>query len=332
MSAAPKVVPLIAYDLEVIKGPHAGQKFSFDKVSVTIGRGTENQVVLSQDLRVSRVHAEIRNSDGQIFFVNLSQKNYVLVDGTKVEFQQISADCILTIGETEIHFRQKTVQPKKNPLVIANPAHNKLKVSPPPPFMSQPMPSSVKFIPPQPAAASGNRMRFFLIVGIIGLAAYFLLFNSPKKSKKGSSIRGSEVIERDLQDSQDRIEILEARVNKKNSLTNKRAEENFIKGFRDYQKGQYLRAKEYFRIVLNLNPEHVEARKYYEQATIKHRKLMEFNFIEGLKSKEKKNYRLCKSFLTQVLVLAQGDRTSYEKYEEAEKYLRECNLGLEGRF
>ncbi|MEK6772488.1 MAG: FHA domain-containing protein [Bdellovibrionota bacterium] len=329
MSAAPKVVPIIAYDLEVIKGPHAGQKFSFDKVSVTLGRGTENQVVLSQDLRVSRVHAEIRNSDGQIFFVNLSQKNYVLVDGTKVEFQQISADCILTIGETEIHFRQKTVQPKKNPLVVANPSHNMVKA--PPPFVPRPMPSA-QFPQPQPAAANSNRMRFFLIVGIIGVAAYFLLFNSPKKSKKGLSIRGSEVIERDLQDSQERIEILEARVNKKNSLTNKRAEENFIKGFRDYQKGQYLRAKEYFRIVLNLNPEHIEARKYYEQAMIKHRKLMEFNFIEGLKSKEKKNYRLCKSFLTQVLVLAQGDRASYEKYEEAEKYLRECNLGLEGRF
>lgn len=345
MSAAPKIGQLLSYELEVLKGPHAGQKFVFDKPSITIGRGSENQVCLSQDLRVSRVHAEIKNSSGQLFFVNISQKNYVLVDGEKSEFYQLERDCTLTIGESEIRFRSSALKslPMLTPAKpMDRPTPNLAIAKPFPTSVAQPsFPSAMsggpsaqnKFSAPRPVPANSNsRMKFYLIIAAVGLAVYFLFFNTSKKNSKNAPIRGSDIIEKDLQNSQNQIDVLESRLAKQNTLTNKRAEENFIKGFRDYQKGQYLRAKEYFRIVLNLNPEHMEARKYYEQSTIKHRKRMEFNFIEGLKNKERKNYRLCKSFFTQVLVLAQGDRTSYEKYDEAEKYLRECNLGLEGRF
>ena len=342
MSAAPKLQTL-RYELEIIKGPHVGQKFTFDKPSVTIGRENTNQIALPQDLRVSRVHAEIRNDEGQIFFVNRSQKNYVLVNGARAEFHQLQNENVLTIGETEMIIRfMPTVAlvkltPKAAPVLASVPASD---ISP----MAQnfsPMPTPLKgpgkkgpSSQPMPSyqGKSNKSFRNILVVLVLGLAAYFMFFDSPKKSKKNAPIRGGDIIERELQESQEKIEVLEAKVKQQDNLTYKRAEENFIKGFRDYQKGQYMRAKEYFRIVLNLNAQHIEARKYYEQATIKHKKQMEFHFLEGLKAKEKKNYRLCKSFFSQVLVLAQGDRTSYDKYDEAERYLRECSLGLEGGF
>ncbi len=350
MSAAPKVGLTLSYELEVVKGPHSGQKFTFTKPQISIGRGNENQVVLSQDLRVSRVHAEIKNSDGQLYFTNVSQKNYVLVDGAKTEFHQLQKDCVLTIGESEIKFRLVTAKPPSHltPVRTNQPLTPAAAVGGPKPLAQAPLakahiapmanigvhsrPQANQYSMNKAAPESNGRFRFYLILGVIGMVLYFAFFNSNPKSGKKESIRNSEAIEKEMQKSQEQIEILEARLSKKNNLSYKRAEENFIKGFRDYQKGQYVRAREYFRIVLNLNPEHIEARKYYEQSTIKHRKVMEFNFIEGLKNKERKNYRLCKSAFSQVLVLAQGDRSSYEKYDEAEKYLRECSLGLEGRF
>ncbi len=343
MSAAPKLQTL-RYELEIIKGPHVGQKFTFDKPSVTIGRENTNQIALPQDLRVSRVHAEIRNDEGQIFFVNRSQKNYVLVNGARAEFHQLHNEDVITIGETEIVIRIAPataalvkLAPKPAPALSPVPASD---ISP----MAQnftPMPTNGKGPGkrgpnqnPMPSyqGKSNKSLRNILVVLVIGLAVYFMFFDSPKKSKKNPPIRGGDIIERELQESQDKIEVLEAKVKQQDNLTYKRAEENFIKGFRDYQKGQYMRAKEYFRIVLNLNAQHIEARKYYERATIKHKKQMEFHFLEGLKAKEKKNYRLCKSFFSQVLVLAQGDRTGYDKYDEAERYLRECSLGLEGGY
>ncbi len=342
MSAAPKLQTL-RYELEIIKGPHAGQKFTFDKPSVTIGRENTNQIALSQDLRVSRVHAEIRNDEGQIFFVNRSQKNYVLVNGTRAEFHQLQNENVITIGETEmiIRFAPTTalvkLAPKPTSLLSSVPVSD---ISP----MAQnfsPLPTPTKGpgkrgpIPnamPSYQGKSNKSFRNILVALIIGLAVYFMFFDSPKKLKKNAPIRGGDIIEKELQESQEKIEVLEAKVKLQDNLAYKRAEENFIKGFRDYQKGQYMRAKEYFRIVLNLNAQHIEARKYYEQATIKHKKQIEFHFLEGLKAKEKKNYRLCKSFFSQVLVLAQGDRTGYDKYDESERYLRECSLGLEGGF
>lgn len=347
MSAAPKASLFLSYELEVVKGPHAGQKFNFDKPVVTIGRGNENHVVLAQDLRVSRVHAEIKNSDGQLYFTNVSQKNYVLVDGIKTEFHQLSRDCTLMIGESEIRFKilesggGKALTPAPRPLrpvppvapmaAAAKPMMGMPHSMPTPHLASRPS-GGQAFSMPKPLPQKENRMRFYLIIGVVGLIIYFAFFNGEKAKTKKDSIRNSEAIEKELQKSQEQIDRLEAKINRQNNVTYKRAEENFIKGFRDYQKGQYVRAREYFRIVLNLIPDHAEARKYYEQATIKHHKRMEFNFIEGLKNKERKNYRLCKSFFSQVLILAQGDRSSYEKYDEAEKYLHECSLGLEGRF
>lgn len=343
MSVAVKLQTL-RYELEIIKGPHAGKKYSFEYPSVTIGREATNQVSLPQDLRVSRLHAEIRNNDGELYFVNRSQKNYVLVDGARAEFQQLKNESIISIGETEIKVRfAADAQPAAAPapVVLAKPNIAPAPViSAVPQNLSMPRPSPMarpqinnQYSEPFRNQPETNKsMRNIFIVVAVGLVIYFLFFDGPKKSKKNAPIRGGDIIEKEMQESQEKIEVLEAKVKAQNNLTNKRAEENFIKGFRDYQKGQYLRAKEYFRIVLNLNAQHIEARKYYEQATIKHKKQMEFNFLEGLKNKDKKNYRLCKAFFSQVLVLAQGDRTGYEKYEEAEKYLRECNLGLEGGY
>jgi len=373
MSAALKTLPLVPFELEIIRGPHSGQKLSFEKASITIGRGAENQVILSQDLRVSRKHAEIKQSDGVFSIVNISQKNYILSDGVKVEYQQLIGQPILTIGESEIRFRilenaaaktgpAKALVPLANPPgmtpammiqtnspspVVLRPAAPTPAPMGPPPMarvrLPKPPPSSLgrqnfengarpkKFEGPSGGSDDG-RTKFYVILGVIGVAVYFFLSGPAPTKKKEQPIRNSAIIENEMNESQERIEKLEERIAKQGNVTNRRAEENFIKGFRDYQKGQYLRAKEYFRIVLNLSPDHIEARKYFEQSNIKLRKLIEFNFIEGLKSKEKKNYRMCKSFFSHVLILSQGDRTSYDKYDEAEKFLRECNLGLEGRF
>ncbi|HWU42660.1 MAG TPA: FHA domain-containing protein, partial [Bdellovibrio sp.] len=91
MSAAPNLKSTLKFEIEVSKGPHLGLRLDFTKGSATIGRGPENDIVLSNDPRVSRQHAEIKQRDDCFIVVNLSAKNFILVDGVNVQSEVIKS-------------------------------------------------------------------------------------------------------------------------------------------------------------------------------------------------------------------------------------------------
>ncbi len=352
MGAASQINPLLKFEIEVVKGPHQGLKLSFQKEAISIGRGIDNDVVLSEDLRISRQHVEVIQSHGQFKFKNANTKNYTLYNGAKLESGPLSSKDVLTVGESEVVFRQ-VLSPAltQSNTLLTSAALQRPKLQSMPPPQRQPLPQQP--LQPQPQQHSrphhqqappnfrqgagprqndqNGKLRFYLILAAVGVALYFFVFQGSGGAKKQKKIRGGEEIELAVQQSEENIKNLEERLGERNTVTNKRAEENFVKGFRDYQKGQYLRSREYFQIVLNLSPEHVEARKYYELSKIKFDKQIDYNFIEGLKNKDKKNYRMCRSHFSQVLILIQNDRM-HPKYDETQRYLRECSLSLERRF
>ncbi len=105
MSAAAQAKDTVKFDIEVVSGPHAGLKMTFSKASVIIGRGPENDIVLSGDPRASRQHAEIKQRGSEFIIVNLSQKNFILVNGQNVSSEIITSDSVIQVGDTEIRFR-----------------------------------------------------------------------------------------------------------------------------------------------------------------------------------------------------------------------------------
>lgn len=101
MSEALKLKPF-EIELEIVSGPHIGQRFSFkDKESITIGRGPENDVILANDLRASRFHAELKFADGNYYVYNRASKNYILINGIKDEQALVANKANVTVGETE---------------------------------------------------------------------------------------------------------------------------------------------------------------------------------------------------------------------------------------
>lgn len=103
-TAASLTGEVVRFILEAVKGPHAGSKFEFNRTSITIGRGPENDICLAEDPRVSRQHVEIKQSLGQFYVINLSQKNFVLLNGTNVTSEKLESKARLQIGETELVF------------------------------------------------------------------------------------------------------------------------------------------------------------------------------------------------------------------------------------
>lgn len=376
MSAAPKMKDTVKFDVEVVRGPHKGLKLSFAKDSVTLGRGPENDIVLSNDPRVSRQHAEIKKRGHDFVIVNLSQKNYITVNGNNVQTEIITNDSVILIGECELRLKAELEAPVAAPtpplrptptlvpqqpkqefpqnLPKAMPSAPPMQQQPQPPVMG--IPSMPPSTPPQqqyggyqapphpgpmaaPAAASGGgllsnpRARFYGIVAVIGLVLWFLLSPSNKKEVKDpNSFRTSELALADVREAEKlNTELLNTRKEKYDTVQYRRAQENFIRGFRDYQQGQYGRAREAFQVVLNLDPENELAKRYYHLSKIKFDELVKFNMIQGNRYREKKNWRMCQSSYSVVMTMLQNRRDD-PTFKEAKQFFEQCSLNSEGRF
>ena len=379
MSAAPNLKSTLKFEIEVSKGPHLGLRLDFTKGSATIGRGPENDIVLSNDPRVSRQHAEIKQRDDCFIVVNLSAKNFILVDGVNVQSEVIKSGSRIQIGETEIHFIAELPQVEEAPPSLAQTPALTLQPSSPSPFVpltpktpvqtpsstpsfQQPsMPASRSALPPhmsypgqagyggyQPPPSSGSGMtrhgpppsegllqnpkvRFYGIIAILCIAGWFI-FSSPKNknAKDPNAIRTSTVSEQDVLEAEKRSQdLLLIKKDKYDTVQYKRAQENFIRGFRDFQQGQYARAREAFQVVLNLDPDNELAKRYYHLSKIKFDELVKFNMNQGNRYREKRNWRMCQSNYSNVMTMLQGRRDD-PSFKEAKQYYEECSLNLEG--
>lgn len=392
MGAAPRVDEMNKYTIEVLKGPHAGLKLGFAKDSVFIGRGPENDVVLANDPRVSRQHAEIRQrSPSEFVVVNVSQKNFILANGHIVESELLKHEAVLVIGETEIVFKMTNpisltpstphssaispvLPPAPNTAAVPKVVQSQIPTTqqPVPPPVSpggyQPPVASMSYVPSQNQSGAAARVspqaqvigstlghqdiplggsssvgsgdllknpkvRFYGLIVFLGLIGFFLFSPSNKKAAKDpNEIRTSTISLQDTAQAQKRTqELLTLKKEKYDTVQYRRAQENFVKGFRDFQQGQYARAREAFQVVLNLDPDNELAKRYFHLSKIKFDELVKFNMLQGNRYREKKNWKMCQSNYSNVMKMLLN-RTDDPTYKEAQQYYQECTLNLEGRF
>jgi tetratricopeptide (TPR) repeat protein len=180
------------------------------------------------------------------------------------------------------------------------------------------------------SVADGNRGQFYGILLIIAAIVMFIIA-MPSKKKEEKTFRTSQQVEYDLLQSSDEKKRLQERLEIMQTTTAKRSQENLIKGFRDYQQGNYARARDNFQVVLNLDPDNAIAKRYYHLSKIKFDEMLQFHMLQGLRYRDKKNYRLCRSSFQAALVMIQNSQ-QHPKYREIKNFFDECDLALEGRF
>jgi hypothetical protein len=362
MSAAAKV-KLLPFELEVVSGPHLGQKFSFvDTASITIGRGTENQICLQHDPRVSRVHAEIRQENEVFYLFNKTEKNPMFVNGLKENQYKIMQACVINVGETEFKFTFSPAAPKqfKNPLQPLTPTATvpvgltqpQPQSQVPGPVVKQPPPSHYRTqpaMPPNPMNMgapptkrrkpakrheSFNPMFLIGIVGII-IVAIFVLPSKPEDNPK--SEKPVEIVtpvfqdDRRYQDSVERAKNALAKMDNQNSRQ-AMAQQFFISGMREFLNGNYQRSISFLNSAYQSDPTLVDADKFARDAQRKLDRLIDFYFAEGLKYRENNNYRMCKSSF-QTVQLYIRNNMKHPKYVEAKQFFDECtNLDKVRRF
>ena len=115
----------------------------------------------------------------------------------------------------------------------------------------------------------------------------------------------------------------------KNSPTILRAEENFIKGMRDFQLGNYIRAQEFFQIVLNLQPTHELAKRHLYLSKVRFDEILKAKLMLGESNYQKHNFKMCESYYDQVLDMLQG-REIDQNNQLAKSMAEKCRLAAEG--
>ena len=90
--------------LKVVHGPDQGSVFVLGSAKVSVGRGNESDLMLS-DLKASRKHFELENrGDGSWALRDLGSANGVVIKGAPIRSALIRSGEILTLGETVLEF------------------------------------------------------------------------------------------------------------------------------------------------------------------------------------------------------------------------------------
>jgi tetratricopeptide (TPR) repeat protein len=166
-------------------------------------------------------------------------------------------------------------------------------------------------------------------VAVIGIFFYWMMTSTPTK-KKELTFRSTEQIEKDIEMSKEDLKEFEARRERLDNIQYRRAQENYIRGFRDYKQGNYGRARESFQVVLNLDPDNELAKRYYQLAKLKFDETVKAHMLQGNRYREKKNWRMCAASYFNVMTMVANNQDPI--FKEARQYYNECTLAQSGRF
>lgn len=330
--------------------------FQFDQNLIRVGRDQANDISISDDPKISRFHFELVFKEGKWLVENKSPKNFILKNGLpensfilnendevsaggsvfKFEYEKpskaevINLSVISDIGQA-VSIKPPPLQPLSKPVTpILQPLPDQKLSSQP--QRSAPFQSSSRPAPRATNTADSGRLKFYGIIIVVGIGLFWFLNEGQKSTKKSTELRQEYDVSESINQSIEAVKGIESEKQNKgeDTLQFKVAQENYIKGFRDYRQGQYARAMQSFQAALSFYPAHDLARKYWTLSKRKFDEKVQLLMIQGRNYYGKNNYRLCKSSFASVMIMMKDPADLI--YKEAKQYYDECSLRLEGRF
>jgi hypothetical protein len=301
----------------------------------TIGRAPECEFVIANDPKCSRRQAGVRVTSRGCEIMSLNDKNPVLVNGREIETATLNDGDVVTFGDTEVQFAFGA-----GPAQMEAPARQ-MAANPAAPtqlaMQTQMMPYQGMPAPGRPRGRAksrkpqGNSKRF-LIYGVIALVVGYLILSDTKKKKEEFGLRTEQQMNADIESA---TKIKEARENENakrldTSLTSRQAQENYVRGFRDYRKGQYERSLESFQACLALDPSHVLCNRYLRLSQRKFNEMIQYYVLLGRKYRDQNQFASCRAAFRNVMVMVKD--ANNETYKLAKANYEACNAFIEGRF
>lgn len=295
------------YVVTLLNGPEKGASFKIVSGRISIGRGTDNDIVLSYDSKVSRNHAWITVTPNGVEVADVSDKNKLLVNGQETTKQILGDKSVIQLGETKLQFRISSPDIK----LMSAPAD----------FLNAVGSHRAAHTRAQP---NFSKNHIIMVAAALILGYFFLSKPSPAPSQL-TAIRTEDEVVRDISS----IETETAKVQAERASRGANApnyheiNSHYIRGFRDYRKGNYQRAVESFQACLSLMPNHEKCQKYYNDSTRGFWSLVDAEMLRGLQLKEKHQFTSCVAAFENVKNLVM-DQTN-KKYMEAEANRKFCS-------
>jgi tetratricopeptide (TPR) repeat protein len=315
MSSALAQRPQVEFVLVVLTGSERGTQYKLVGQRASIGRGSDNDIVIKDDSKMSRNHAVIALTSKGAEIADVSERNKLLINGKEVSRAALTHGSIIQLGETKLQFKALS--------------HN----------------SALEAVPDQPAGggmtAEGkprrmSRLRrpgksstnFYILVGIIAVA-FVALLTSQNSSKIAGTLKTDESIDAEINDYKQIVEKNETERTRMgmNTRQYEEAQPNFIKGFRDYRKGQYGRAIESFQACLSLFPDHIQCNRYKNLSQKKFDELIQYHMILASKYMAQNQFSACKASYRNAMIMIK--EPSNKIYLEAKAGFDACD-SLEG--
>lgn len=322
--------------IRVVKGPDQGTIFVLQVARITLGRGEESSVMLS-DLKASRLHAELSLVSSGWQVRDLGSSNGLLVNGNQLRSSVLKSGDLLTLGETVVEFlgseapTQLLAAPVQNTQIIERQmasrrdAHQRARSLMDPFALANPGEAPKKV----PAA----RIVVIALACVLGLA----LFGdgdgpgdgAAKGARKGQGKRApaSGEAQSEAQSKTD-FESLLPKLDP--PAANKAAEMFFKQGFREFRSRNFFRARAQFDLVLQIVPDHELARRYRDNCNRAIEEEVGLLMEQGRNSLASGKLREARGHYENVLRLLNGDQANpafQEAKDQLQKVVRELGGG-----
>ncbi len=306
--------------LKVSQGPDAGAVYVIKGNAVSIGRGEDADVMIS-DLKSSRNHASIVRTAEGWEVRDIGSANGILVNGHSVQKAALKLGDLLTIGETVLEFMTSGVgskmlmAPPKNVALVEAQESNLDKRRKKVLALGNLTESIQKPVPSTGKKDKSSSLSKILLVLVAGAALWLFLGDADTKNKTKKVVKDKteEEIRRDL------ASYLPEKMNKSDPAS--RTIDSFYRlGFREYREGNYIRAKKQFETVLQIDPDHYLARLYLENSENSINEAVEFHIEQGKRNLDMGKLRAAQGHYESVLRLLFKDKDN-PKYKEAKDQL-----------
>lgn len=312
------------YTISIVSGPNKGDEYQLLSQSITIGRSDENDIILDKDKKASRNHAQIDISSMGITVKNLSENNKLRVDGKTVSRSDLRNNSVIIVGSSKIKFTVELLMstaPVNNNFSLAQ--HN-------PDSHFESISQEQQHVHAVEEKKKSNLI-FVSIIAIVVISAAFV-FSQGTKTFNPLEIQSTDDIEANIETAND-LRSEEAKIFKQKGLNTKEfqdAQSNYIKGFRDFKKGQYERAISSFHACLSLYPKHQLCQRYQKLSYKKHDELIQYNMMLGKKYFDQGQYQACRATFRNAMIMI-NDRNG-KIYKEALANFKLCALKTEGQY
>ncbi|MGE4132055.1 MAG: FHA domain-containing protein [Bdellovibrionales bacterium] len=318
---APHAIPETKWT--AVAGPMKGVVRLMHVAQFTMGRSTDCDFVIVNDPKCSRHHATIVCTPTHCEAHSASDANPIYINDEAVERAKLRDGDVIRLGETEIQFNLNRRPDPAHLAVVRSQAHG------------APSPGAQGYAQAYQARrkpSGGNPARLVIYV-VLALMAVWLFTPTGKKKKKDIDVRTQEQINADIEAANKLREAAESQMAAKKldgSVNSKQAQENYLRGIRDYRKHQYERSLISFQACLAMQPDHVLCNHYSRIAKRKFDELVQYHMVLGKRYRDQNQFGACVAAFRNVIFMVKDANSPI--YKEAKANHDACLTAMEGRY